>query len=57
MKGSGVQLLPRHKLDMHDVPSKGRAPVLVQRETIYALFGRPQVEAVQKLGITLTKLK
>ena len=50
-------MLPRHKLDMHDVPSKGRAPVLVQRETIYALFGRPQVEAVQKLGITLTKLK
>ena len=52
-----VHLFPRRKHGEHEVPQVRRAPLLVQRETISALFGRPQVEAAQKLGISVTTFK
>ena len=58
MAGCGVvHLFPRRKHSEHEVPQKGQAPVLVQRETISALFGRPQGEAAQELGLSVTTLK
>ena len=55
---TGVQLFPRRKHGQcQGPPAKGRSPVLIDRDSISALFGQPQVEAAKLLGISLTTLK
>lgn len=53
MGGSGVKLFPRCKGPI----TKGRSPVLLNFETVANLFGSPQCEAAQELGISITTLK
>lgn len=56
--GSGVQLFPRRKQGEGGCPPvKGRSPVLIELDSISALFDTPQMVAARTLGISLTTLK
>ena len=52
-----VRLFPRRKIAGGEVPEKGRAPLKVDAAAIKALFGLPQSDAAQAIGVSLTALK
>jgi len=55
---AAVQLYPRRKAGSTGSPiPKGRSPMLLSYQCIASLFGRPQSEAAERLGISLTSLK
>ena len=55
---AAVQLYPRRKAGTTGSPiPKGRSPMLLSYQGVASLFGRPQTEAAERLGISLTSLK
>jgi len=55
---AAVQLYPRRKAGKTGSPiQKGRSPMLLSYQGVASLFGRPQPEAAERLGISLTSLK
>ena len=55
---ASVPLFPRRKAgDLPFLPSRGRAPMRIDRDMIVALFNMPQTQAAQHLRISTTALK
>lgn len=55
---AAVQLFPRRKAGTSSSPiPKGRSPMLFSYHAVSSLFGTPQTDAAQRLGISLTSLK
>ena len=53
-----VHLFPRRKAgDKRSVNVRGRAPLQVDEHAVASLFGLPQGEAAQKLGVSITAMK